>query len=82
MGCDFISETKRLAEQKLAPHNKVFTSRNACKEKTIVGYSNVNQDYNFIAIYAGTEVLLQTAKRRYPQANTRKMRVLLDFADE
>lgn len=86
MGCDFISETKRLAEQKLAPHNKVFTSRNGCAAKTIVGYSNVDQDYNFMAIYGGTEaqaqVLLQTVKRRYPQANIRKMRVLLDFADQ
>lgn len=86
MGCDFISETKRLAEQKLAPHNKVFTSRNGCVGKTIVGYSNVNQDYNFMAIYGGTEAqaraLLQSVKRRYPQANIRKMRVLLDFADQ
>lgn len=86
MGCDFITETKRLAEQKLARHNKVFTSRIGCVGKTIVGYSNVNQDYNFLAIYGGTEaqaqVLLQTVKRRYPQANIRKMRVLLDFADQ
>ena len=86
MGCDFISETKRLAEQKLAPHNKVFTSRNGCAGKTIVGYSSVNQDFNFLAIYAGTETqaraLLQTLKRRYPQANIRKMRVVLDFADQ
>ena len=86
MGCDFISETKRLAEQKLAPHNKVFTSRNGCVGKTIVGYSNVNEDYNFMAIYAGTEdkarSLLQKVKRRYPQANIRNMRVLLDFADQ
>ena len=86
MGCDFISETKRLAEQKLAVHNKVFTSRNGCAGKTIVGYSDVNQDYNFMAIYGGTEAqaraLLQTVKRRYPQANIRKMRVILDFADQ
>jgi hypothetical protein len=86
MGCDFITETKRLAEQRLAPHNKAFTSRNGCAGKTIVAYSNVNQDYNFLAIYGGTEsqasALLQTLKRRYPQANIRKMRVILDFADQ
>ncbi len=86
LGCDFISETKRLAEQKLVPHNKVFTSRNACKGMSIVSYENVDKDFNFMAVYGGTEdqakAILTSVKKRYPSANIRKMRVILDFADE
>jgi hypothetical protein len=86
MGCDFISETKRLAEQKIVPHNKVFASRNACVGKTIVNYENVDNNFNFMAVYGGTEdqakTVLQTVKKRYPSATIRKMRVILDFADQ
>jgi hypothetical protein len=85
-GCDFISESKRLAIQRQFPRNKVFSSRNVCVG-TIVIYDNINTDSNFVAIYGGpTEAeaksILQKARRRYPTANIRKMRVVLDFADE
>ena len=85
-GCVFVSESKRLAIQRQFPGNKVFSSRNACAG-TIVLYDSVNHDFNFMAIYAGdTEDqaagILLKAKRRYPQANIRKMRVILDFADQ
>jgi len=86
IGCDFISETKRLAEQKLVPHNKVFTSRNACVGMTIVSYDNVDNNFNFMAAYGGTEeqakAILRAVKKRYPSATIRKMRVILDFADQ
>lgn len=86
LGCDFISEPKRLAAQKLVPHNKVFTSRNACVGMTIVDYENVDKNFNFMAAYGGTEdqakAILRAVKKRYPSANIRKMRVILDFADE
>jgi hypothetical protein len=85
-GCAFISESKRLAAQKLFPDNKVFSSRNVCVG-TVVLYANVNNDSNFVAIYGGqTEAeaksILQKARRRYPTANVRKMKVILDFADQ
>ena len=86
LGCDFISETKRLAAQKLVPRNKVFTSRNVCAGMTIVGYANVDNNFNFMAAYGGTEdrakAILRAVKRRYPSASIRKMRVILDFADQ
>jgi len=86
MGCAFISETKRLAAQKLFPTNKVFASRNVCVG-TIVLYEGVDNDYNFFAVYGGeteeaASKILEKAKKRYPSANIRKMRVVLDFADE
>ena len=43
-------------------------------------------DFNFMAVYGGTQdqakVILTSVKKRYPSANIRKMRVILDFADE
>jgi hypothetical protein len=86
MGCAFISETKRIAAQKLFSTNKVFASRNACVG-TIVLYEGVDNNYNFFAVYAGStedgaNKILEKAKKRYPSANIRKMQVVLDFADE
>ncbi len=85
-GCNYISEKKRLAIQKMFPSNKVFASRNGCPG-TIVVYDSVNNDYNFVAVYGGdteqeARAILELARKRYPQANIRKMRVILDFADE
>lgn len=86
MGCAFISESKRLAAQKLFPTNKVFASRNVCVG-TIVLYEGVDNEYNFFAVYGGetesdANKILEKAKKNYPSANVRKMRVALDFADE
>ena len=85
-GCNYIGESKRRAVQKMFPANKAFTSRNVCRG-TVVLYENVDNDYNFLAVYGGetedeARAILDRAKRRYPQANIRKMRVVLDFADE
>ena len=85
-GCRYVSEARRRAVQRMFPANKAFASRNACRG-TVVVYENVDNDYNFLAVYGGeteddARAILERAKRRYPQANIRKMRVLLDFADE
>jgi hypothetical protein len=85
-GCGFVSETKRLAAQKLFPRNKAFASRNACSG-SVVSYDGTNVAFNFLAVYGGktegeADQVLAKARRRYPQANVRRMRVRLDFADE
>lgn len=81
----FISETERLAVQTLFPQRKVFTSRNGCLP--MVFYTQANDNYNFIAVYAGenkTEAaaLLQTVKQAgFVDANVRKMQVIVDSSD-
>ena len=85
-GCEFISEAKRMAAQKLFPMNKVFASRDACVGN-VVWYSGVNREFNFLAVYAGNteaeaQKLLEKAQRSYPQANLRKVKVVLDFSDQ
>ena len=85
-GCAFVSERKRRAAQKLFPRNKVFASRNLCRGN-VVSYEGVDNDFNFVAVYAGrTEEeagrSLAQAKQRYPSANLRKLKVVLDFADD
>jgi len=85
-GCTFVSEVERRAAQKILPNNKVFASRNSCVG-TLVIYEGVNVDFNFLAVYGGqtnaeAEGVLIRAKKRYPDANIRKMRVVLDLADE
>jgi hypothetical protein len=80
-----VSERKRRAAQKLFPRNKVFASRNLCRGN-VVSYEGVNNDFNFMALYSGrTEeeagTSLARARQRYPGANLRKLKVVLDFAD-
>ncbi|MBD0325151.1 MAG: hypothetical protein ICV68_01890 [Pyrinomonadaceae bacterium] len=85
-GCNYINEKKRLAIQRMFPSNKVFASRNGCSG-TIVVYDSVDNNFNFVAVYGGgteedARAILNRARKRYPQANIRKMRVVLDFADQ
>jgi hypothetical protein len=47
----FISEAERTAAQALFPHRKVFTSR--CAIPGSIFYTNVRQNVNFMAVYAG-----------------------------
>ena len=78
----FISETNRLAVQQQFPENKVFSSRNGCFP--MVYYSNVNDKYNFIAVYGGKNeseagaILAQAKVAGFPDANLRKMQVIVD----
>jgi hypothetical protein len=83
----FIEESERLVVQTKFPDRKVFTSRNGCGIATAVFYSNTNEEYNFIAVYAGetkavaTKILEQVKKAGYPDASLRKMQVMLDNGD-
>src|SRR5215212_2713448 len=50
--CSFVSEGERKQAQAAFPGSKVFTSRFQCPEQTLL-YTNTDQDYNFMAVYAG-----------------------------
>lgn len=82
----YFSESERRAAQNLFPNNKVFASRFGCGEPGI-GYTNVNYNYNFLAVYAGeTEAqaknFLETVKAKgVSDANIRKMQVVLGYGD-
>ena len=84
--CAHVSEKQRLDTQTLFADRKVFASRFSCAEELIL-YTNVNQQFNFLAVYAGTtkaearEVLNKVkASNRYPQAQLRRMQVVLEFS--
>jgi hypothetical protein len=80
----YFSESEQSKVQKQFPNNKVFASRFGCGEPGI-GYTNVNHDYNILAVYAGeTEReagnFLKTVKAKgYRDANVRKMQVVLGY---
>jgi hypothetical protein len=78
-----FKESERLAAQTFFPDNKVFASTFGC-DYFQVSYTNVNADYNFMAVYAGrnqteANLVLKMAKSagRFPGANLRKMRAVL-----
>lgn len=76
----YFSEQERLSVQAQFPNNKVFAARHGC---SMVWYNNVNQQYNFLAIYAGdtfaeAKRLLKTVKGDFTGANIRKMQVVVD----
>jgi hypothetical protein len=84
--CGYISEEERLEVQKLFHDRKVFASRVSCPEELIL-YTNVNQDFNFLAVYAGASQsearqMLKKIKAlgRYPQSYIRRMQVVLEFS--
>jgi len=79
-----ISEKKRLATQKLFPRRKVFTSTFGCLGAG-VWYSNTNNKYDFLAVYAGETMreakkVLKKVKAtgRFKRANIRSMQVVVD----
>ena len=82
----YFSESERGSTQKQFPNNKVFASRFGC-EVFGIGYTNVNHDYNILAVYSGeTEAdaknFLKTVKAKgYSDANIRKMQVVLSYGD-
>ena len=84
--CSFVSEAERLAAQTVWPTRKVFSSHFNCSEELIV-YENVDQNFNFLAVYAGKT--LNEARRvlsevktnpRYSQAYLKRMRVVLEYS--
>lgn len=81
----YISETERIRAQGMFPKHKVFASRFACGSPG-VWYTNINAEYNFLAVYAGetqaaAEAFLPTVRRSFPGANIRKTQVVLDYGD-
>jgi hypothetical protein len=77
-----ISETERQQTQQLFPRSKVFSMRFSCDDdvEENITYTNVNDKFGFLAVYAG--LTLKDAKARlaevkatgkYSGANIRKM---------
>lgn len=78
----YFSEEERLTVQALFPCRKVFASRHGC---SMVWYNNINNQYNFLAIYAGqtageAKKVLEKVKAtgQFTDANIRKMQVVVD----
>ncbi len=78
----FFPETERVEVQQEFPDRKVFASRHGCSR---VWYNGVNDQYNFLAVYAGKSLdeareILSKVKRigRFPGANIRKIQVVVD----
>jgi len=81
----YVSEAERKRVQALFPTRKVFASRFGCGSPG-VWYTDVNADYNFLAVYAGetqasANTFLQTIRSTFPGSNTRRMQVVLDYGD-
>ncbi len=83
--CSFIPESERHRVQLAFPKNKVFTSRFQCPEQILL-YTNTDQNYNFLAVYAGRTrrdaarlLSCSRASREYPGANIRRMQVAVSI---
>ena len=82
--CDnYIPEPDRLAAQILSPNNKVFTSR--CAVPGQVSYSNTSAKAQFMAVYAGMNLvdanrMLATVKAtgKFAGANIRRLRAMVN----
>jgi hypothetical protein len=83
-----IAENERLEIQGLFPASKVFSMRFMCDDdvEENIGYTNVNDKYGFLAVYAGLTMkeakarLAQVkATGRFPGANIRKMQARLVY---
>ena len=78
-----IPEADRVAIQAHFPSRKVFLHRHFCEDfGDKVTYTNVNRKAGFIAVYAGrTEAeakrFLAEARARFPDANLRRMQVVI-----
>lgn len=83
----YFSERERSEAQSAFSNHKVFVSRFGCGSPGI-GYTNVNYDFNFLAVYAGetqaaaSAFLSQlNAAGRFPGSNIRKMQVVVEYGD-
>jgi hypothetical protein len=83
-----IPDAERVAAQALFPVRKVFVHRYFCEDfGDKVTYTNVNRKAGFIAAYAGrTEAegkeFLAMARTKYPDANLRRMQVVITYQIE
>ena len=83
-----ISEKERLQTQGLFPRAKVFSMRFQCDENVEenISYTNVNDKFGFIAVYAGPSLKEADARLaevkatgRFPGANIRRMQARLVY---
>lgn len=83
-----ITEDERLQTQGLFPQNKVFSMRFYCDEniEENISYTNVNDKFGFLAVYAGQTLKEANARLaevkaagRFPGANIRRMRAKLVY---
>jgi hypothetical protein len=81
-----IPEADRADVQRLFPRLKVFSTRFQCDDdvEENISYTNVNEAYGFVAVYAGrtmkeakARLLEVRATAKFPGANIRKMQVKL-----
>lgn len=85
-----ITEEERLRVQTQFPRQKAFVHQYFCQDfGDKVTYTNINEKYGFIAIYAGeTEgdarkaLSLVKATKQFPDANIRKMQVVVVYQTE
>lgn len=68
------------------PDNKVFATRYQCNDEAVINYTNVDEKYGFIAVYAGrTKEEAQRLLRKintlrvFPDANIRLMQAVLEY---
>jgi hypothetical protein len=83
-----ITEDERIEVQTLFPRNKVFSMRFQCDDdiEENISYTNVNDKFGFLAIYAGRTMKDAKAKLaevkatgKFPGANIRKMQARLVY---
>ena len=83
-----ITEDERLEAQKRFPQTKVFSMRFFCDDniEENVSYTNVNDKFGFLAVYAGRTMKEAKARLaevqatgRFPGANIRKMQAKLVY---
>ena len=84
-----VEDDERVRAQKLFPGAKVFLHRYFCEDfGDKVTYSNVNAKTGFVAVYAGeteadaARVLAHAKASGYPDANLRKMEVIVVYQIE
>lgn len=83
-----IPEDERLQTQGLFPQHKVFSMRFNCDDniEENIGYTNVNDKFGFLAVYAGRTMTEANARLaqvkatgRFPGANVRRMQARLVY---
>jgi hypothetical protein len=84
-----IDDAERVEAQKKFPGAKVFLHRYFCEDfGDKVSYSNVNAKSGFVAVYAGEtdadakQVLAAAKAAGYPDANLRRMQVIVTYQIE
>ena len=80
-----IPDAERVAVQAQFPGRKVFVHQYFCQDfGDKVTYTNVNRKAGFVAVYAGkteaeARAFLAEAKAKYPDANLRRMQVVITY---